>query len=482
MLGITFKPDLMSRKKWLLSSILILLLYQAFLVETLNLENQRNNLRGKPGQGYYLEVDIGTPPQKINVLIDTGSSNFAVAASPSPDIDLFFKRKESTTYKEIGTSIYVPYTQGNWRGILGTDLVTTQSISVTSRSNIAFITESSNFFINGSNWQGILGLGYAKISRPDSSVIPFFDSLVTSSGLDNMFSMQLCGLVYKINNMSDIEMGGTLTFGGSDTSLYKGDIYYTPINKQWYYDVVVVDVKVNDKSLNLDCKEYNFVKTIVDSGTTNLRLPLKVFSAVVAQIKTYLQSKGGIASDDFFKEENHICWKTSNVPYGDFPVITMSLPVSNHQLFELRISPQQYLRPVGEINDEGPDVDCFKFGISESTTGTVIGAVAMEGFYIIFDRNSTRIGFAESTCPVRDKLALKSTIFGGIPYSGNYKDCAYNKIEPDKKSLNIAGYIMAGLVGICIIPFIIIFIKWKLQDRKLRNRQDDLTDLIPDAR
>jgi len=67
-------------------------------------------------------------------------------------------------------------------------------------------------------------------------------------------------------------------------------------------------------------------------------------------------------------------------------------------------------------------------------------------------------------------------------FTGNYKDCAYNKIEPDKKSLNIAGYIMAGLVGICIIPFMIIFIKWKLQDRKLRNRQDDLTDLIPDAK
>lgn len=33
---------------------------------------------------------------------------------------------------------------------------------------------------------------------------------------------------------------------------------------------------------------------------------------------------------------------------------------------------QQYLRPVGEINDEGPDVDCFKFGISDSTTGNII--------------------------------------------------------------------------------------------------------------
>ena len=78
---------------------------------------------------------------------------------------VFFR---STTYKEIGTSVYVPYTQGDWRGTLGTDLVTTQSISVTSRSNIAFITESSNFFINGSNWQGILGLAYAKISRVSS--------------------------------------------------------------------------------------------------------------------------------------------------------------------------------------------------------------------------------------------------------------------------------------------------------------------------
>ena len=69
MLGITFKPDLMSRKKWLLSSFLILLLYQVFLVETLNLENQRNNLRGKPGQGYYLEVSIGTPPQKVHCIV-----------------------------------------------------------------------------------------------------------------------------------------------------------------------------------------------------------------------------------------------------------------------------------------------------------------------------------------------------------------------------------------------------------------------------
>lgn len=205
-----FKIRLPSRKKLFSLICLILLLCQVFSVETITLTNQRNNLRGKPGQGYYLEVGIGTPPQKINVLIDTGSSNFAVAASPSPDLDYFFMRNQSSSYKEVGTSIYVPYTQGNWKGILGTDLVKTNSLNFTTRANIAFIVESSNFFINGSNWQGILGLAYSEISRPDSSVTPFFDSLVSSSRCDNLFSLQLCGLVYKTSDMSDVEMGGTM--------------------------------------------------------------------------------------------------------------------------------------------------------------------------------------------------------------------------------------------------------------------------------
>ncbi|CAG2257140.1 BACE1 [Mytilus edulis] len=195
---IRVKRKLPSKKKWLSSSFLFLLVCHEFCVGTKDFVNQRHNLRGKPGQGYYIEVAIGTPPQK--------------------------------------------------------------------------------------------------------------------------------------------------TFGGKDHGLYKGDIYYTPIHKQWYYDIVIVDVKVGGTSLNLDCKE-------------------------------------------------------------------------------------QYLRPVGEVYDEGPGVDCFKFGLSNST-------------------------------------------------SGNYKDCGYNKKDPNTKSLTIAGYIMAGLTCVCIVPFIIVFIKWKWQDRMLRYRHHDQTDLI----
>lgn len=63
-------------------------------------------------------------------------------------------------------------------------------------------------------------------------------------------------------------------------------------------------------------------------------------------------------------------------------------------------------------------------------------------------------------------------------FPGNYKDCGYNKKDPNTKSLTIAGYIMAGLTCVCIVPFIIVFIKWKWQDRMLRYRHHDQTDLI----
>ena len=57
---------------------------------------------------------------------------------------------------------------------------------------------------------------------------------------------------------------------------------------------------------------------------------------------------------------------------------------------------QQYLRPVEDV--ASAQEDCYKFAVSQSSTGTVMGAVIMEGFYVVFDRQRKRIGFAVSTC------------------------------------------------------------------------------------
>lgn len=79
----------------------------------------------------------------------------------------------SSSYRDMGRNVYVPYTQGRWEGELGTDLVSVpHGPNATLRANIAAITQSERFFINGSNWEGILGLAYADIARVSPSSPP----------------------------------------------------------------------------------------------------------------------------------------------------------------------------------------------------------------------------------------------------------------------------------------------------------------------
>ena len=40
-----------------------------------------------------------------------------------------------------------------------------------------------------------------------------------------------------------------------DTSLYVGDLWYTPIRREWYYEVIIVRIEVNGQDLSMDCKE-----------------------------------------------------------------------------------------------------------------------------------------------------------------------------------------------------------------------------------
>lgn len=84
----------------------------------------------------------------------------------SPTLNTLLHIHSSSSYRDQGRSVYVPYTQGRWEGELGTDLVSVpHGPNATLRANIAAITQSDRFFINGSNWEGILGLAYADIAR-----------------------------------------------------------------------------------------------------------------------------------------------------------------------------------------------------------------------------------------------------------------------------------------------------------------------------
>uniref|UniRef100_A0A8C8S7E6 Beta-secretase 2 n=1 Tax=Pelusios castaneus TaxID=367368 RepID=A0A8C8S7E6_9SAUR len=409
------------------------------------------NLRGDSGRGYYLEMLIGTPPQKLNILVDTGSSNFAVAGAPNPDVTSYFKTEESSTYESQGIDVTVRYTQGSWTGMLGTDVITVpKGINGSYTINIATILESEDFFLPGIKWHGILGLAYGALAKPSSSVETFFDSLVSQAKIPNVFSLQMCGAGMPVSGSGT--NGGSLVLGGIEPSLYKGDIWYTPIKEEWYYQVEILKLEVGGQNLNLDCREYNTDKAIVDSGTTLLRLPQKVFNAVVETIvRTSLIQT---FSSGFWTGSQLACWDKTETPWSLFPKLSIYLrDVNSSRSFRITIQPQLYIQPILGI---GQNLECYRFGISSSTSALVIGATVMEGFYVIFDKAQKRVGFAVSPCAE----------VGGSPVSeieGPFTtaDIASNCVSTTsfhEPMLWIVSYALMSLCGIILLVLIILLL------------------------
>uniref|UniRef100_A0A2K5CAG9 Beta-secretase 2 n=1 Tax=Aotus nancymaae TaxID=37293 RepID=A0A2K5CAG9_AOTNA len=371
-----------------------------------------DNLQGDSGRGYYLEMLIGTPPQKLQILVDTGSSNFAVAGAPHSYIDTYFDTERSSTYRSKGFDVTVKYTQGSWTGFVGEDLVTIpKGFNTSFLVNIATIFESENFFLPGIKWNGILGLAYATLAKPSSSLETFFDSLVTQANIPNVFSMQMCGAGLPVAGSGT--NGGSLVLGGIEPSLYKGDIWYTPIKEEWYYQIEILKLEIGGQSLNLDCREYNADKAIVDSGTTLLRLPQKVFNAVVEA-------------------------------------------VARASLL--------YIQP---MMGAGLNYECYRFGISPSTNALVIGATVMEGFYVIFDRARKRVGFAASPCAEIAGAAV-SEISG--PFST--EDIASNCVPAQSLSEPILWIVSYALMSVCGAILLVLIVLLLLPFRCQRRPRD----------
>ena len=72
----------------------------------------------------------------------------------------------SLTYRGEDKDVSVVYTQGCWEGRLGSDILRfVDGPNATARVEVASILTSQQFFINGSMWEGILGLAYARLSK-----------------------------------------------------------------------------------------------------------------------------------------------------------------------------------------------------------------------------------------------------------------------------------------------------------------------------
>lgn len=213
--------------------------------------------------GYYGEISIGTPPQKFNVIFDTGSADLWVVSSQcSSNICTTHKKfnaLESDSYQDEEEDdedqVQVEYGTGSMEGKLGKDTVRLAGdlISIENQAVVDAITLSSEF--KNTPFHGIFGLGLKDLSSSQQYTTPM-DSMIEQDLLENP--------LFAIYSNHD---GGEIDFGDIDTSRFSGELEYVNVVDTSYWMMQMDQAQVG--SLKFDAR-----KAIVDSGKFCIPLSL----------------------------------------------------------------------------------------------------------------------------------------------------------------------------------------------------------------
>ncbi|XP_031556504.1 beta-secretase 2-like [Actinia tenebrosa] len=341
---------------------------------------------------YVIELDVGSPPQKLEFLIDTGSSNMAIAGPNCEDeygrkcqIDTFYFPSKSSTAKNLHIPIETQYGKGAWSGNIYRDIVGFPGDGPKTVAEFAVIRNEKDFFLKNSINEGILGLAYRSLAT--NGVEPLFDQLVQDGKVPNVFTLGLC------NGM------GQIWLDWPEQETFDGPIHFTEINQETWYSVTMTGIDVAGNSVGLSSRF--FPDAIVDSGTTDILLPPIVYAAVINELK----KRGPPVDERFWKS---YCVDTD--PY-QWPYITIYLTDMRGGSFGLTILGKHYVR-------KQDDFHCLSIGLKPS--GAVLGEVSMEGNVVIFDRANQRIGFAPSNLthpeegPCGNPMRVNNTVTGRL--------------------------------------------------------------------
>ncbi|KAG2218085.1 hypothetical protein INT45_004834, partial [Circinella minor] len=201
---------------------------------------QTANLYNDAGSEYLVSVSIGTPPQSFTVALDTGSADLWVPSAHCLQLECPYARFDqtmSTSFNNITTTTMTMNNNSSATGCYAIDTVEiggarvkNQQFGLANSTKNVILMPNEHTTDNDSNddtnylaANGILGIGYPKLTSFDESYNPFVFNLAEQGLIDQpVFSIFM-------NSMYDHGWSGEIMFGGIDSTKYKGELLYTPV-------------------------------------------------------------------------------------------------------------------------------------------------------------------------------------------------------------------------------------------------------------
>ncbi|KAJ4490934.1 aspartic peptidase domain-containing protein [Lentinula aciculospora] len=228
---------------------------------------------------YFATLSIGTPGQSMSVVLDTGSSDLWVPGTDCQNCDRqtpTFDSSKSSSFKTSSSSssssssqgkTTIQYGSGAVAGTLAQDTVELGGFTVQGQTFL-LADELTNGLLDGPV-SGIIGLAFQSIASTDST--PLWQTLVNAGDLS---SPEMSFWIARESSSSstssvdgDTEVpGGVFTLGGSNTTLFSGDIEFLDTQGTpsfWLLNMNAITVQSQSVSLGSSSQ-----LSAIDTGTT----------------------------------------------------------------------------------------------------------------------------------------------------------------------------------------------------------------------
>ncbi|KAH7910450.1 aspartic peptidase domain-containing protein [Hygrophoropsis aurantiaca] len=320
---------------------------------------------------YIAQVGVGSPATTYDLIVDTGSSNTWVGADTA--------YKKTSTSEATGYTVTVDYGSGSFSGNEYTDTVTLGTGLTITKQSIGVATTSEGFDgVDGIIGIGPLDLTEGTLTNDEDATIPTVTDNLYSQGT---IAQAVVGVSFEPTTSEEVT-NGELTFGGTDSSKYTGDIAYTPLTTTYpasYYWGINESITYGSTTI------LDETAGIVDTGTTLILLATNAYSQY--------QSLTGATED-----EDTGLLRVTTAGYDDLEDLTFNIGSNSYAL-----TPNGQIWPRSLNTYIGGTSDYVYLIVNSIGTPSgegldfINGYTFLERFYSVFDTTNSQVGFATTS-------------------------------------------------------------------------------------